>query len=116
MAIKYSWQRLTAIITKEFIQMLRDRGTLGMIIALPLMQIILFGYAINTNPKNLPTAVIAADHSVFTRDLIQGMENTGYFHIIQGIKTEAQAEKMLATNKALFVLNIPPDFTRNLIR
>jgi len=112
----YSWQRLWAIVRKEFIQMLRDKGTLAMIIGIPLLQVILFGYAINTNPHKLPTAVISGDESIFTRDFIQGMENTDYFHITQQVKSEAEGEHLLATGKVLFVLNIPPNFTRSLVR
>lgn len=113
---KYSWQRLYAVIAKEFIQMLRDKGTLAMIIALPLMQIILFGYAINTNPHNLPTAVVASDYSVYTRDFLKGLENSDYFKVVATVKSEQEAERLIATGKVLFIVNFPPNFTRDLIR
>ena len=103
MKIKYSWERLWAIVTKEFIQIKRDRATFAMIVGIPLMQVILFGYAINSDPKHLPTAVLTADYSNFTRSFIQGLENTGYFHVTQLPKSEQQADKMLATNVVQFV-------------
>jgi ABC-2 type transport system permease protein len=111
-----SLERLWAIIIKEFIQMKRDRATLAMIVALPLVQLILFGYAINSNPKNLPTAIMSYDHSPFTRQFIQGLRNTTYFKIVSLPKNERVAKELLKTNKAQFILNIPTDFSRDLIR
>lgn len=116
MKIYFSWPRLLAIIIKEFIQMRRDRLTFAMIVGIPIMQLILFGYAINTNPKNLPTAVIAADHSAYTRAFIQSMINTEYFRITANPTSEQQAQELLARSKVVFVLSIPTDFTRRLIR
>lgn len=112
----FSWLRLWAIVLKEFIQMKRDRATLAMIIGVPMLQVILFGFAINTDPKHLPTVVVAADDSQFVRTFLQGMQNTGYFKIEKRADTEAEAEHILAANKALFIINIPPDFTRKLVR
>lgn len=112
----FSWQRLWAVIIKEFIQMKRDRATLGMIIGIPLLQVILFGFAINNDPKHLPTAVVLADNSSFVRTLMQGMENSGYFDITARLTSEKAADDLLATGKVLFVLNIPPDFTQKLVR
>lgn len=112
----FSVHRLVAMIKKEFIQMKRDRLTFAMLIGVPLMQLILFGFAINTNPKHLPTAVLANDHSVFTRAFLQGMKNTDYFRINQEVTTEKQAKQMIARGKALFVVSIPTDFTRRLYR
>ena len=84
MTFSFSWQRLWAIILKEFTQMKRDRVTFGMMIGLPLLQLILFGFAINTDPKNLPTVVVAADDSVFTRNFIVALQNSAYFDILPG--------------------------------
>lgn len=112
----FNWPRCMAVIYKEFIQMRRDRLTFAMMIGIPLMQLILFGYAINTNPRHLPTAIISGDHSVFTRTFIRGLENTKYFRIIAQPKTAKEADDLLVRDKALFVVNIPPDFTRRLIR
>ncbi|HEX5079797.1 MAG TPA: hypothetical protein VFV80_11660, partial [Geminicoccaceae bacterium] len=73
-----SWRRFRAVVTKEFIQMRRDRLTFAMLIGVPLMQLILFGYAINTDPKHLPAAILVADQSVFARSLVRALENSGY--------------------------------------
>lgn len=112
----YSWQRLWAILIKEFNQFKRDHTTFALIIGIPVIQILLFGYAININPKNLPLAVLSADHSPFTRTLITRLKNTGYFHFIGYLSSEQEAEKALATRKAQFVLTIPPDFSNRLVR
>ncbi|ABS77021.1 ABC transporter permease [Coxiella burnetii] len=112
----FSWHRCVAVAFKEFVQMRRDRLTFAMIIGIPLIQLILFGFAINTNPKYLPTALVSADHSDFTRTFIRGVENTEYFRITAQPKTLKEADTLLAKGKVLFVINIPPDFTRNLIR
>ena len=79
MKIPFSFKRLNAIMLKEFIQTSRDRPTFAMIIGIPLLQLILFGYAINSNPKHLPTVIVSANHSVFTRTFIQSIKNTDYF-------------------------------------
>lgn len=112
----FSWRRTLAMITKEFFQMRRDRLTFAMIIGIPLIQLTLFGYAINTNPHNLPTAVVYGDNSMFVRQFIVSLKNTDYFQVIAEPKTIKQAEEMLATNKVLFVVSFPPDFTRNLLK
>lgn len=113
---RFSWIRLWAIIVKEFIQMRRDRATFAMMIGIPLMQLILFGLVINTNPKNLPTAIVAADQSEFTRSFLQSMKNTGYFSFLPQLQNEQQAQKLLARGDVQFVVNIPPNFTRDLVR
>lgn len=112
----FSWTRLAAIVIKEFIQLLRDRGTLAIVVGIPIMQLILFGYAINTNPKHLPTVIIAKDNSAFTRAFITGLKNTDYFQIDGEVKNEETAKYLLATGKTQFVLTIPTDFTHKLVR
>ena len=116
MKIKFSWLRLWAMIIKEFIQMKRDTATFGMIVMIPLIQVIIFGYAINSDPKHLTTALLVHDNSQFTRIFIKGMENTNYFDFTYFPKTEREAGELLAEGKIQFVLNIPTDFTRELIR
>lgn len=101
---------------KEFTQMFRDRVTFAILVAIPLMQLILFGYAINNNPKHLPTAVLIADHSPFTRAFLKGLENTDYFTITRYANTEDEAENLLATGKVQFIVTIPADFSKKLIR
>lgn len=112
----FSWSRCIAVLVKEFRQMRRDQVTIGMLIMIPIIQLVLFGFAINVNPRHLPTVVVATDHSPYTREFISALQNTKYFDIVNGNVTEAQAEKMLARGKAQFVINIPVDFTRELIK
>ncbi len=112
----FSLQRLLAVIQKEFIQMRRDRLTFAMIIMIPLMQLILFGFVINTNPKHLPTAIISADHSAFTRTFINALANTDYFDVIKPNSTEKEALMLLERGKILFVINIPVQFSHDLVK
>ncbi|MBI5448298.1 MAG: ABC transporter permease [Gammaproteobacteria bacterium] len=112
----FSWQRLLAIISKEFTQMKRDRLTFAMIIGIPFIQLVLFGYAINSDPKNLPTAVVAADDSSFTRTLINDFQNSAYFKILPGNMSNKKANWLLETGQAQFIICIPPDFSQKLVR
>lgn len=111
-----SWQRLVAMFVKEFIQLRRDRPTLGMIVGIPLMQLLLFGYAINTDPKHLPTAVLMSDDSPIARALLGALRATDYFDVKYVAKGEADADALILSNRALFVIQIPPDFSRRLVR
>lgn len=112
----FSWSRLRALIIKEFCQLKRDYTTFAMIIMIPVIQILIFGYAINNDPKHLPTVVLSSDYTDFTRAYVNGLKNTGYFDVLETTGDENAAEKMLATGQAHFVVNIPSDFTRQLIR
>ena len=111
-----SWVRLKAVIIKEFIQMRRDRLTFAIMIVLPLLQLVLFGFAINTNPKYLPTAIISADFSPLTRSFVSAIQNSEYFAIKYPHVTEQRAEKLLADGSVQFVVQIPLNFSRELIR
>lgn len=111
----FSFSRCLAVIIKEFIQMRRDRLTFAMIIGIPIMQLILFGYAINSNPKHLPTAVVSAEESIFVDTFIRGLENSDYFRVTYKPKTDSEADLLLREGKVLFVVNFPPDFTRRLV-
>jgi ABC-2 type transport system permease protein len=112
----FSWHRVWAVLIKEFIQMRRDRLTFGMMVGIPIIQLTLFGYAINTDPKHLPTAVLSADTSVLTRSVIRAMENSGYFQIVQQVASEADAERLIEIGSVQFVLTIPEEFSRKLQR
>ena len=112
----FSWTRYYAIMLKEFLQMRRDRLTFGMIIGLPIIQLILFGLAINMNPKHLPTAIISGDQSAYTQTFVHALENTTYFKIMPNITTAKQAEKALEQGKVSFIISIPVNFSRDLIR
>jgi len=116
MNITFSPQRLWAVIVKEFIQMKRDRITLGMLIIIPLMQLILFGYAINSNPKNLPTVVLDADHTYLSRTFLQGMRNTDYFALKPLTTSEKEADHLMKIGKTMFIISIPAGFSHDLIR
>ena len=111
-----SWRRFRAVLIKEFIQMRRDRLTFGMMIGVPLLQLILFGYAINTDPKQLPTALLVADQGVFARSLVRALENSDYFEITRQAASEADADELLVRGDVQFVISIPEDFGRELLR
>jgi ABC-2 type transport system permease protein len=112
----FNLQRFFAVVLKEFIQMRRDRLTFGMMVGIPMIQLILFGYAINSNPKHLPTAVYAADNSVFSRTLIWGLRNSSYFDITREAHGPAEIQNWLAEGKVQFAVTIPVDFSRKLLR
>jgi ABC-2 type transport system permease protein len=113
---RFNFRRFIAVVLKEFIQMRRDRLTFGMMVGVPMIQLILFGYAINSNPKHLPTAVYAADNSVFSRTLVAALKNSSYFDIVREPKTAAEINRLLAENTVQFALTIPVDFSRKLLR
>jgi ABC-2 type transport system permease protein len=113
---RLSWRRFLAVLSKEFIQMRRDRLTFAMMIGVPLMQLILFGYAINTDPKHLPAALLVPDQSVFARSLVRALENSGYFEVVRQATSEAEADDLLVRGDVQFVISIPEDFERELLR
>jgi ABC-2 type transport system permease protein len=108
--------RLWAMVVKEFLQLRRDRLTFGMTLGIPMIQLVLFGFAINSDPKHLPTAVILADRGPQGRTLLQGIQNSGYFDVTRLVETEAQGRQILARGEAQFVVNIPESFTHDLLR
>lgn len=112
----FGLSRFWAIVVKEFIQMRRDRVTFGMMIGVPLIQLVLFGFAINADPKHLPTAVLMADYGAQGRTLLQAIRNSRYFEFVREVKTEQEAEEILARGEAQFVINIPPNFSRDVLR
>lgn len=112
----FSLVRWWSIVLKEFTQLKRDRLTFAMIVGIPILQTALFGYAINTNPKRLDTAIISADDSDITRSFIAAMQNSSYFKIVEELPNEAAGREALARGQLLFVVNIPAGFTRQLLR
>ena len=112
----FSFHRFFALLTKELIQMRRDKATFSMLLSVPLMEILLFGYAINADPKHLPTLVVDADQSVMSRSLVSTLEVSGYFDITNRHATEDEARSALANGAAQFVVNIPVDFSRRVAR
>jgi len=112
----FSFARFWAILTKEFVQMRRDRLTFAMMIGVPILQLVLFGFAINSDPKALPTAILVADNSNYARTLIRAIENSGYFRIVRDLVSESEAERALALGNVQFVVTIPENFGRKLQR
>lgn len=112
----FSIVRWWSIVRKEFLQLRRDRVTFAMIVGIPIIQMALFGYAINTDPKHLDTAIISADHTDITRSFIWAMKNSAYFKIVGVLPNEAAGHQALAQGRVLFVVNVPAGFTRQLLR
>ena len=116
MSAWFSWSRWLGIVAKEFIQLSRDRLTFGMIVGIPVIQLTLFGYAINSDPKHLPTALLIAEHSEFSRSIMAALANSDYFSLVGEAPDERAAARMLATGAVQFVVTIPADFSRRLVR
>jgi ABC-2 type transport system permease protein len=110
------WHRTLAMLVKEFIQLRRDHVSFAMIVMIPLMQLILFGYAINTNPRELPTAVLLQENNDVTRAILKALENTRYFRITHRLRDEAEFDRALAAGEVLFAIEIPAGFERALRR
>jgi len=108
-------QRLGAIFVKEFLQLRRDRPTLAMIVSIPLMQLTLFGFAINTDPKHLPTVLLVHDDGPLARSVVSALRATEYFAIGRAARDGADADRMIRANEAQFIIEIPPDFDRRLV-
>ena len=112
----FSLGRFWAVVAKEFIQMRRDRVTLAMMLGIPLTQLILFGYAINSDPRHLPTAVLSGDNSVFSRSIVAAMQTSSYFDVVQEAVSRTDAQQMLRSGTVQFVLTIPELFGQRIVR
>jgi ABC-2 type transport system permease protein len=112
----FSARRWWSVVRKEFLQLRRDRITFAMIVGIPIIQLTLFGYAINSDPKHLLTGLLVQDYSEFTRTFVKGMSASNYFDLVQEFPSEEAARAALARGQVQFVLTIPPDFTRRLLR
>ena len=110
--IAISAARTLAVFIKEFQQMLRDRLTFAMAIGVPVMQLVLFGYAINTDPKGLPTTVVAYDTGPMARSVIAALQNTGYFKVTHQSANEHEGDALIEDGVVQFMVVVPPDFTR----
>jgi len=106
------WRKTWAVLIKEFIQLKRDRVSFAMIIMIPLIQLLLFGYAINTTPRDLPTAVLMQERSDLARSILAALQNTKYFKVTQLPHTEAELDQLLASGQVLFAIEIPANFER----
>lgn len=106
------WRRTFAMLVKEFIQLKRDRVSFAMIVMVPVMQLVLFGYAINTTPRNLPTAVLVQEDSDLAHAILKAFENTNYFRFTRQARTVAEFDRMLQSGEVLFGVEIPEGFER----
>lgn len=113
---EFSFKRFWAMVVKEFIQMRRDRVTFAIMVGIPLIQLILFGFAINSDPKHLPAAVLQADRGPQARTILQAIQNSSYFDFVREVHTEAEAHAVLARGEVQFVINIPENFSRDFLR
>ncbi|MBP7141838.1 MAG: ABC transporter permease [Opitutaceae bacterium] len=113
---RFALYRLWAVVVKEFVQMRRDRVTFGMMVGIPLMQLLLFGFAINSDPRHLPTAIRNADQGPFARTLVAALQHSDYFRLTTVTASEEETQRLLQLGEVQFVINIPVDFTRRLLR
>jgi len=111
-----SLSRITAVIAKEFTQLVRDRLTYAMIVGIPIIQLLLFGYAINSDPKHLPTAVLVQDQGAFSRSVVGAMQRSDYFDIVANARSPAEMDKLIERGEIQFAVTIPGDFTRRVVR
>ncbi|NJD90470.1 MAG: ABC transporter permease [Geobacter sp.] len=112
----FSPARLWAMVVKEFIQMRRDRLTFGMMIGIPLIQLMLFGFAINSDPKHLATAVLMADRTPHARTILQAIRTSGYFDFVREVQSEGEGGELLARGEIQFLVTVPSGFSRELLR
>ena len=112
----FSATRVWAVLIKEFKQLTRDRLTYAMILALPVVQLLLFGYAINSEPRHLPTAVLAQEDSVFARSILSGLRNSAYFDLVAQARSPSELDEMIRRGEVQFAITIPGDFTRRVAR
>ncbi len=111
-----SFDRMGAVLVKEFIQLTRDRLTYALILVVPVIQMLLFGYAINTDPRHLPAAVLVQENSVFARSVVAALGNSSYFDIVRQARTPAELDQLVRTGQVQFAITIPGDFTRRVVR
>jgi ABC-2 type transport system permease protein len=116
MSSRFSWHRTVAVFIKEFQQMLRDRLTFAMAVGVPVLQLVLFGYAINTDPKGLPTVLVAQDAGPLGRSLVAALANSGYFRITHTTGSEAEGEALVDSGTVQFMVVLPRDFSTRVLR
>jgi ABC-2 type transport system permease protein len=112
----FSAGRVLAVLIKEFKQLTRDRLTYAMILALPVVQLMLFGYAINAEPRHLPTALLVQENSVYARSITAALDNSAYVDLTTTVRTPAELDALLRRGEVLFAITIPGDFTRRVAR
>jgi len=112
----FSFYRFGAVVAKEFVQMRRDRLTFAMMVAIPLIQLVLFGYAINSDPRHMGTVLLAADNSIFSRDIVEALRVSTYFDMVHTAATRQEMQAVLREGRAQFGVTIPEGFGRRLLR
>jgi ABC-2 type transport system permease protein len=112
----FSLTRLIALLAKEFIQMRRDRITFGMMLGVPLAQLVLFGFAINSDPKQLPAALVVLSHDQYSRAMVSALETTGYYRFDHIVNSQERGEFLISRGDVVFVVTIPSDFARRVER
>lgn len=112
----FSLARVMAVLVKEFTQLSRDRLTYAMILVMPIVQLMLFGYAINNDPRSLPTAVLMQDRGPMARSVVSALENTGYFAVTRIARGPDELDRMMLRGEIQFAVTIPPDFSRRVVR
>ncbi len=112
----FSATRILAVLAKEFVQLTRDRLTYAMILMIPIVQLLLFGYAINSEPRHLPTAVLIQDNSTFARSTLAAFANTQFFDITHEAHSVGELDDLLRRGDIQFAITIPGDFTRRVVR
>jgi ABC-2 type transport system permease protein len=112
----FSAGRVAAVMIKEFKQLTRDRLTYAMMLGLPVIQLLLFGYAINTEPRHLPTAVLVQEDSVFARSIVSALHHSAYFDLTAQARSPAELDQMIRQGRVQFAVTIPGDFTRRVAR
>lgn len=111
-----SLSRILAVLAKEFTQLVRDRLTYAMIIGIPIMQLLLFGYAINSDPKHLPTAVLIQDQGHFSRSILGALQRSDYFNLKYAARSPAEMDRLIERGAVQFAITVPGDFSRRLVR
>jgi len=114
--MRFTWHRFLAMAAKEFIQMRRDRLTFAMMLGIPIIQLVLFGFAINSDPKHLPTVVVTGESSVYARSVLSAMQKSDYFDIRSEPVSHDEAERLMALGEVQFIVTFPVDFERKVVR
>ncbi len=114
--MRFTWHRFLAMAIKEFVQMRRDRLTFAMVLGIPIVQLILFGYAINTDPKHLPTVVVTGQSSIYARSVISVLQHSDYFDIRDTSVSRDEADELMARGDIQFIISFPPNFSRDVLR
>src|SRR4051812_38512111 len=112
----FSFNRVAAVLIKEFKQLARDRLTYAMILAMPVVQLLLFGYAINAQPRHLPTALLVQEDTVFARSITAALKNSAYFDLSTVVRTPAELDALIRRGEVQFAVTIPGDFSRRVAR